>query len=313
MEERFQSLCLTEPDAEPNAGPDAEPDAESDAEPDAVPFKPTRRPSLRDFELEPIPRYLFRVYAPGSNGSTDSKWVKSPDVLSNKPSANMDVFQTSSEPATAREIWGHLNWKRLDNDNLMSWTSSLLFAIQYMLFRHATDYNKPDWQDIKLCIIDTKSYSDAVFIRDMDLIDKFAPHDSNLKYFKGLRRREFYFGEYLSQGALRIEGKCEIISAEAMINAGLLKLNREFKKYVNDPTNKDWARPVLHVRKNCEDSWSQSPPISEKKIQKAIAVSQLFGQRFRLPIAINLVAVLKGEMDVEILSRVFGGFLGTCL
>lgn len=34
----------------------------------------------------------------------------------------------------------------------------------------------------------------------------------------------FYFGEYLSQGALDIEDKCQLVSAEAIINQGLIKL-----------------------------------------------------------------------------------------
>lgn len=62
---------------------------------------------------------------------------------------------------------------------------------------------------------------------------------------------------------------------------------------------------VIEVRNDCAYSWRQLPPIIPEKVQKAIDVSNVFEPRFRLPIAINLAAVLKGELDVGIVARVF--------
>ncbi|KAL5330966.1 hypothetical protein ACEPPN_000493 [Leptodophora sp. 'Broadleaf-Isolate-01'] len=53
-----------------------------------------------------------------------------------------------------------------------------------------------------------------------------------LEDFKGLRlKKDWYFGEYLSQGALKIEDKCQIVSAQAMIDRGLYDLRREFEEF----------------------------------------------------------------------------------
>ncbi|CAG9950124.1 unnamed protein product, partial [Clonostachys rosea f. rosea IK726] len=83
-------------------------------------------------------------------------------------------------------------------------------------------------EDIKLCIVDTTECPDRSFVRDIDLIRSFSLFDIGLRDLKNLRLGKsqskssgcYYFGEYLSQGALRIEGRCQIVSAMDIINGG---------------------------------------------------------------------------------------------
>ena len=43
----------------------------------------------------------------------------------------------------------------------------------------------------------------------MDLLRAYSLFDTDLENLEGLRlKKGMYFGEYLSQGALKIEGKC---------------------------------------------------------------------------------------------------------
>jgi hypothetical protein len=62
----------------------------------------------------------------------------------------------------------------------------------------------------------------GTFIRDLDLIRTFWEFDDhlpgqNLENDQYLRNEtKYYFREYLSQGPLKIEGKYEMISAQAL-------------------------------------------------------------------------------------------------
>jgi hypothetical protein len=65
------------------------------------------------------------------------------------------------------------------------------------------------FEDISLCVVDTTLFPPGVFLRDLDLIRAFRAFDEQLDDFGNLRlikRGELlYFGEYISQGALKIE------------------------------------------------------------------------------------------------------------
>ena len=150
------------------------------APPTSVPFSPQSSSRWEKTHLGPIPRYLFRVYTPLSDGFTDDQWCISRDALFEKDFANAypDVFQTEDPHTTAEDIAGHLWWSKSHRqDNLMSWTSSLLFALQYIFYRHSGCRNRSSMRDIRLCIVDTLYLGDKTFIRDMNLIDAFAPYD----------------------------------------------------------------------------------------------------------------------------------------
>ncbi|KAF2479409.1 hypothetical protein BDY17DRAFT_257447 [Neohortaea acidophila] len=264
-------------------------------------------------QLSAIPRYLFRAYSPHSLGSTDETWVRSRDVKAGHENASKDIFQTTPRQSTARGIADHLNWAKDERkDNLMSWTSSLLFAVHLVLYRQAKrkDATKRDgsaMSDIKICIIDTTLLPDRTFIRDMDLINAFKANHQNLRSLHDLRtgRRgpgTYYFCEYLSQGSLNVGGKCQIVSAEAMMKSGLLSLQTEFTSaYQNAECG--WAEEVRRVRKTFQGEGTAT--LDPEQIKVAIRIAQLFGPMWRLPVAISLVALLPGRIDADEIKTAF--------
>jgi len=160
--------------------------------------------------------------------------------------------------------------------------------------------------DIEICVIDTTEFEPRVFIRDMDPIEAFAADHAALQKLRDLRTGgEYYFGEYLSQGALRIEGKCQIISAEAMIGKGLLSLRPEFEMAYYIKTC-GWAKDVVEMRDSLYEQQQQQPPsVRLETFQSAIEIGQLFGPHWRLPIATNLVALTPGHLDPGIIKVAF--------
>ncbi|PWY89953.1 hypothetical protein BO70DRAFT_131228 [Aspergillus heteromorphus CBS 117.55] len=255
-------------------------------EPEHLLFNPRDNVSLDPKALENIPRFLFRVASPKTKGETTETWVRSADALKKKSSSQEDIFsnltaQRGSE--ISRSLNEHLRWWRKTGlDNFMSWTSSLLFALQYILYLHQADWDGSNLDEIKLYVMDTSQFPRGAFLRDLDLIDAFQGYENgsgnglkslNLKDFRQLRTTKgFYFGEYLSQGSMRVAGKCQVISADLLFEGGELHLvvrilQPEFgdihSRRDGEPS---WAKEVKRLR---ESIWpSAKPPPTKFRASK---------------------------------------------
>ncbi|KAM3430295.1 hypothetical protein MY4824_007769 [Beauveria thailandica] len=177
-------------------------------------------------------------------------------------------------------IHRHLQWWRGDDDNLVSWTSSLLFALVYIFHLRANESHRSDFHDISLCVIDTRGLPDEVFIRDMDLVAAFREEHLPLQKFERMRR-VYYFGEYLTQGALKIEGRCQIIPAQLIIENGLCDLRPEFESFASWEVQETppWAKPTRRLREIFD------------------SIARLFEAPWRLPMAASLVALAAPRTD----------------
>ncbi|KAH7225190.1 hypothetical protein BKA60DRAFT_593515 [Fusarium oxysporum] len=173
-------------------------------DPECLPFRPVGDVEGRHETFNGVPRYLFRVFTPKSQGETDWSWTKSRDARYTNANSSVDIFAGANRQRTAEMLNRHLRWWTGPDDNLVSWTSSLLFALVYILYLHASTGGCP--------------------LRDMDLFRAHHSFDSSLWNLEGLRCKErsgfsgyYYFGEYFSQGALRFQGKCQIVPARDII------------------------------------------------------------------------------------------------
>lgn len=289
------------------------------SKPDDLPFNPTGDKGWLREKFDEIPRYLFRVSTPYSDGTTDRFWVKSKNARRDCADSRLDVFASVRNQHVASMLNRHLRWqgKPTDSDNFVSWTSSLLFALQYIFYRHN------DWRDgssldsIYLCIVDTDNFPKGTFIRDADLIRAYRLFDSELEDFEGLRTKKhpklsgsYYFGEYLSQGALRIEDKCQLVSAQAMINLGLCKLQPEFSKSMVAQTG--LANEVIRLREAFYRNLENPQSATKEELEAAINIARLFGPGWRLPIAANLISLLPRQIHDEAILQAFtaGPFTG---
>ncbi|KAK0513941.1 hypothetical protein JMJ35_003663 [Cladonia borealis] len=277
------------------------------SDPEYLLFCPSGDKAWLREKFNDIPRYLFRIFTPKSCGMTDTSWTKSMDARYTPEKSRVDIFARQDNEQVASMLNTHLRWREGLEDNFVSWTSSLLFALIYIFHLHANSRNGSAFDNIFLCIIDTTNFPKEVFLRDMDLIQVYSPFDTDLEDFKGLRlRKDMYFGEYLSQGALKIEGKCQIVSAQAMIDQDLYELRREFKEFAlwELRPRPPWAYPVVDLRKDLFQI--ESPEISNEKLRVAVKVAELFGSCWTLPIAANLIALLPGpKEDVAIIQALF--------
>ncbi|KAH7035945.1 uncharacterized protein B0I36DRAFT_319420 [Microdochium trichocladiopsis] len=242
-----------------------------------------------------IPRYLFRVYDWSSSGFTSRSEVCSP-AFGTLPK---DLFRQPREDAAAM-LNAHLRWKCCGREshkllggrecNLMSWTSSLLFALQYALYRHKTQDAKPQLSEIKILMVDTRDLCDRnVFTRDLQTIRAFKqypPSDQDgLGEVDDWRSSgSYYFGEYLSQGrlVLKPEQCCEVTMKD-LVDRGL------FKICAGLGDSEHWHRLATRVN-GLRRRARPKTALSEDALQVVIDVAEAF-EGFEVPAALRLLGL----------------------
>ncbi|KKP03460.1 hypothetical protein THAR02_04439 [Trichoderma harzianum] len=195
----------------------------------------------------------------------------------------------------------HLRWRKNPHDNLVSWTSSLLFALVYIFHLRTSTYIEATLDEIQLLVVDTASLPKNAFMRDLDLMSAFRSVDLNLQKVEDLRHRQsseflgyYYFGEYLSQGALKVEGHCQMASARNIVDGGLYDIRKEFKEFANwkqGPGSARWANAVIQMREIFYLNQSQRSELSKRAILAVLQISRQFEPDFQAPIAANLIAI----------------------
>lgn len=258
-----------------------------------LPFNPGEGFKSARERLGRVDRYLFRLFDKHSEGSTDSHWVKSKDAQHSRPTSKTDIFARADRKVAVQALRRHLQWNGQpgDEDNFVSWTSSLLLVLQYAFYR-SQHFKDIDFAETSICVVDTSRLPDGVFLSDMALMDSFSRHDTttgkSLPALKKLRQRKYYFGEYLSQGALKIEGCCSIVSMQQIIHDGLGYLRPEFG--TAEAFNGEWANKVVALREafyNSEPSWLTE----DREIDAAIRIGNRYGASWEIPIALAFLAL----------------------
>ncbi|KAL6695678.1 hypothetical protein J3F84DRAFT_374983 [Trichoderma pleuroticola] len=162
-------------------------------------------------------------------------------------------------------------------------------------------HNEVILDKIQLLVIDTANFPKGVFMRDLDLMRPFLSVDQNVRNFEDFRRRKgsefsgyYYFGEYLSQGALKVKGHCQIVSARNIVGGGLYDIRKEFKEFANwerGPGSARWANAVLEMREVFYRNKSQRCGMSKRALLAALQISDQFGPDFQAPMAASLAAL----------------------
>lgn len=274
----------------------------------SVPFNPNSfvQVNMRHFAKDRRPRYLFRVHAPRSAGESSAYSVRSPAALYDLDEQTDDLFALARFNAAEPLLYYHLIWKCDERCNLMSWTTSLLFALQYGLHRYQTDKDYPEFGDIFLLMIDTRDFPERTFIKDLEAVNALNTHEGYLDAFLALRSK-YYFGEYLSQGALDIQGRCVQVCFQTLIDLALFEL---FPPLAVEAEWEKWARRVLELRQPFYRRKIATPTADE--VQTAIRLARDgFGGRWAFPVAAMLLALKpRANNDQAILEGFEAEFSG---
>ncbi|KAF5668350.1 hypothetical protein FHETE_5286 [Fusarium heterosporum] len=215
-----------------------------------------------EFSFDQTPTYLFRVYDPASPGITSTEEVTSQAMHDRYKQAESDVTDLLSLPPgdAAKRLSHHLSWVYYHEKhcNLMSWSSSLLFVLQYGLFRHVKVKQTP-LSEIQLIMIDTREFPKQTFLRDLDAIQYFLPYSTgeavtqpggrwlDLEALKKKREADMYFGEYLTQGRLDIRGKYQELNVSNIKYDPMSEKMAELKQFreVMESVKRDRTESLL--------------------------------------------------------------------
>ncbi|KAK3299582.1 uncharacterized protein B0H64DRAFT_102348 [Chaetomium fimeti] len=221
-----------------------------------------------------VPRYLFRAFDQASSGQSDENVVASIESISATPwHSKVDLLSRTKEKAT-RMLHRHLTKKCLSggegDDNLMSWSSSLLFVIQYAIWRcHRRDCGQ---DEVKICAVDTTKFPRGQFARDMPLLRAYyetSGLDQKMRRFFDFRLEtaDYDNGEYLSQGKVHHTGRSCVFSLDQLIQAGLHDLYPEFE---DSSAMGSWTKRVKDLRLG----WSIEHTTTQVDIRRAFEVAR---------------------------------------
>lgn len=200
----------------------------------------------------------------------------------------MDIFSRDPQEAI-KMLESHLLWENLPTDNMVSWTSSFLFAIQHAIRRTQTDRPRSAPGSVYVSIVDTRELPRGSFLSAVALLEAF-----NLES-KGKLKHDYYHGEYLSQGKMEITD-CAVVSTtlESLVKHGLYKLYPPFA----DETRKGLLRRrVLELRLTFK-STPEVPTLDEIHFAQAMAVG-CFRKIGIRPIIMMILLSLKPRRHLE--------------
>jgi hypothetical protein len=216
-----------------------------------------------------------------------------------------DIFynlNTKKRAEVANILNLHLRWEKKGNllDNFISWTSSLLFAIEYIYYRHHTD--DTPLEEIKFFVVDTTMFPRGTFMRDLDLIIIFYGSNKRLRGFRSLRNGgTFYFGEYLSQGLLKIENKCQLISADVIFERDRLRRIQPLFASIRSETS-EWANAVIRLRR---DIWPGPALITitstemRDRLQAIEEIMPHISARWQFPVVVYFAALIGAKISIS--------------
>ena len=234
---------------------------------DSLCFNPTTNPRFEkfNFDLGRPPRFLFRTFDHKSSGHSDDRVISSPAAKFGLPHHEKDVFALDSDVAISI-VDKHLNpWLRKNStlpasnphhdDNFMSWTSSLLYAVQYAYYRRARYGCSLD--QIKICVVDVSMFPPGQFIRSCTLLQAYHSlgRSDGMQNLYSIRLLVYMytFGEYLSQGHMVHHRYCEKTqrSSSSVISMACLEQNGIYTLYpeLADPKGHGvWALRTIQLR-----------------------------------------------------------------
>lgn len=179
-----------------------------------------------------------------------------------------------------RMLENHLLWSGLADDQFISWTSSLLWALQHAI--------RKDFQgdtDIQICVLDTSKIETGSFFSALDLLRIYrVPDESKLAH-------RYYTTEYLYHGGIFVHGSSSTVSFNLLREYGLFSLLAE----LDDPRYKPLlCRTVENLRVTMV---SIPRPIAPIEGRTALQLASLFGKDFIMPVMVALLSLRRRAPD----------------
>lgn len=183
-------------------------------------------------------------------------------------------------------IENHLLWGR-EPTEFISWTSSLLWALQYAVRKRA----KWNEKNISICVLDIQQAPMQLSIYPVPKL--------LCVYGIPSRTREYYQAEYLAHSVVEVSGRClSAIPFKALISGGLFELLPELDDKVGRVL---LAKRVTQLR---SAYFTHPCKISPKELLVVKRLAAGFGSNWILPISLAFLSVRLRERNDDGILRV---------
>ncbi|KAF9879496.1 hypothetical protein CkaCkLH20_03039 [Colletotrichum karsti] len=151
------------------------------------------------------------------------------------------------------ELYRHLTQEEVDelkniDDNLVSWTSSLLVALQGAFYTSVTKPSPAGLSGVHILMVDTSGFHMNVFARTTEVMGLLKGKSEKLDRLHNARTAApptHDLSEWLSQSCINVTEDGWVFSLEKLIDCGLLELCPWFSDRSKWST---WAERVAELR-----------------------------------------------------------------
>ena len=188
---------------------------------------------------------------------------------------------------------GHLLWRGLSSDHFVSFTGSLLWALQHAIRKHFQGD-----KDVQICVLDTSKIETCSFFAASDLLRIYRiPDVDKLSH-------RYYTAEYLYHGGLFVQGCSSTVSLSLLREYGLFSLLPE----LDDPGSKPFlCRTVENLRVTMV---SVTRPVNPIEGRTALQVASLFEKDFTMPLMVALLSLRHRAPDDHHFSKLVTDYAG---
>ena len=181
----------------------------------------------------------------------------------------------------------HLAWTKFIDDEFISWTSSLLWALQFAV--HKTE--KSTEHELRVCVLDTSRFHTSAFFSAPHLIQYFG-----LSEFVDIIEK-YHTTTYLVHESLNVRNCSSTVSLACLRENGLFDLMHEFDE-------EHWKqRLFLRVRNLRWTIVSAVNPLSAVTCQRALQIASAFGEEWTMAMMIAFLALRGSPQDSGELLR----------
>lgn len=190
----------------------------------------------------------------------------------------------------------HLLWKSLPSDQFISWTGSILWALQ-----HAIRKDLQGDADVQICMLDTSKIEKCSFFAASDLLKIYRVSD------EGKLAHRYYNAEYLYHGGLLVHNSSSTVSLNLLREYGLSSLLPE----LDDSRLKSFlCKTVESLRYTMV---SVPRPVAPIEGRTALQIASLFEKEFTMPVMVALLSLRRRASDDGYFLKLVADYAGTRL
>jgi hypothetical protein len=237
-----------------------------------------------------LPHYLFRAYSDESSGGNSPE-----GIISGAHLVGCGHESAHKIPSTEAKdmLERHFLWDYKHPSEFISWTSSLLFALQHAI-RKAYFRHEPN---VCICILNTRKLEQVSIYPATTLLKVYGIKD------EGKLRHEYYNAEYLAHDRIEDANSFGVVQLDVLIDCELFTLFPE----LDDEAGKKGAL-YNRVKQLRSVFFTRPSSVTTSEVESLVDLGMCLGYEFALPMAVAFLSLrLRPQGDEDSLKETLEG------